>query len=127
MADLASAQDLEKTWRPLTGPEMTAAQVWIRRASAIVRQEVPSVDDRITAGTLDPDIVATVVEAMVRRVMSNPDGAKSMSETMHDYARSVTLADADAGTGLYLTDGERDRLTKTPTTRQSFTITPGGR
>lgn len=124
MADLASVLDLQRTWRSLTAAEMTAAGLWIRRASAYVRREVPSIDDRITAGALDADLVAGVVEAMVRRIMSNPDGAKSKSESIEDFSWSVTLADAGGGGGLYLTDKEKELLTPSP--RRAFTITPGG-
>lgn len=121
MTDLASVDELEKTWRPLTAAEITSASVWIRRASALLRQEVPSVDARIANGSLDADVVASVVESMVRRVMTNPDGARSMSDTVEDVTLSVTFS-GEADGGLYLTDRERDRLMPKP--RRSFSIAP---
>lgn len=123
MADLASFEDLETVWRPLSGEETEAAAKWLEWASALVRTEVPSVDARITSGVLSADLVSSVVVAMVQRAMSNPDGAKSVMETVEDFSRQVTIGGDGDGTRLYLTDRELRLLSPRP--RRAFSIIPG--
>lgn len=69
---LADPQDIEGIWRGLSDAETVIATGQIRYASAMVRQQVPSVDARVEAGTLDSDLVRGVVASMVQRVLMNP-------------------------------------------------------
>lgn len=76
MASYANPEDLEVVWRPLTDAQTDTAETYLAYASAILRQRVATLDDRIAAGTLDRILVQGVVVAMVKRVMSNPDGLR---------------------------------------------------
>ena len=100
MADLAAVADVEAVWRPLTSDEALRAESLLRFASAVVRRHVPSVDDRITAATLDADLVSGVVATMVTRAMKNPDGL--VARSVEDYTERY----ADARAGLSLTADE---------------------
>lgn len=72
----------------------------IKVASSRLRNRVPSVDARIALwqttpgvqGALDPDLVANVVATMVKRAVTNPSGASSVTdqETVGPYSRSTT-------------------------------------
>ena len=106
MADLATVTDVETRWRTLTADETAVVEVLLGDASGIIRVEVPTVDARITDGTLDADTVAGVVVQMVLRVMRNPDG--KVQESIDDYA--YRRADAVADGALYLRDYERRLL-----------------
>jgi hypothetical protein len=61
------------------------------------------------AGTLDPDVVASVIGEMVANVLRNPEGARSRNTTMtiDDYTETnqVTIDHARAEGLLYPTDG----------------------
>lgn len=74
----------------------------IEKAEHRILAKVPNVEDRLASGDLDADTLNGVIEDMVLRVASNPDGKKS--ESIDDYAwtRDVSVA---AGT-LYLSDEE---------------------
>lgn len=99
---LADPDDVAGIWRPLTTAELAAAEGQIRFASAIVRQQVPSVDARLAAGTLDPDLVRGVVASMVQRVLMNPD---RNSEVAIDDMRLKKDASISSG-NLYLSAAE---------------------
>lgn len=123
MAALASVEDLEMVWRSLSEDESTAAEKWLSWASALVRREVPSVDARISSGVLSDDLVSSVVVAMVQRAMDNPSGARSVSETIEEYSRHVTMGGDGDGTRLFLT--ERELRWLAPRSGRAFSIAPG--
>lgn len=111
MADFADLEDVETAWRPLSDAEAAAAEFWLPAASALIRAEFPTIDDRIESGDLDAALVRGVAVSMVRRIVANPNGAKSMSVQIEDYQRQVTLNDETAAAGLFLTADERRILT----------------
>ena len=114
----ADAIDVADLWRPLTVDETARVTALIGHASVIIRGEVPSVDERLAAGTLDEALLRGTVVEMVLRRMQNPDGAKSVTTTTGPWTTSRTYADAVAE-GLYLTDSERSRLAPVPAGRLS--------
>lgn len=119
MADaLASTSDIVDAWRLLVGDEIHVARSKLTFASAIVRAEIRDVDDRITAGTLDPNLVTGVVVEMVLRVMRNPDG--KVEEQIEDYR--YRLDSAQSTGGMYLSDVERALLG--PRAGRAFSIAP---
>lgn len=124
MADLASLEDLETVWRSLSVDESAAAAKWLAWASALVRREVPTVDARVSSGVLSAELVSSVVVAMVQRAMDNPSGARSVSETIEEYSRQVTMGGDGDGTRLFLTDRELGWLA--PRSGRAFSIRPGG-
>lgn len=123
MADLATTSDFEAAWQPLNPGDARRVATWIKWASAVVRDEVPTVDARIANNTLDADLVASIVVAMVRRVIGNPDAAASTSETIGPFAQATTYSADSTSSGLFLTKREIERLR--PAASRTFTITPG--
>jgi hypothetical protein len=95
MADpFATPTDVAAVWRPLSDAEEAVAATLLSYASTLVRVNVPGIDDRITAGTLDADLPKMVVVGMVKGAMDRPAGAKSLTETTGPYTRSITYAEA---------------------------------
>lgn len=126
---LADASDVEDLWRPLTTDETARVTRLILKASAMLRQRAPWVDDRIglfeadqkNPAGLDPVTVASVVATIVKRFLSNVQGV--VSEGVGPY--SVTYAirgEKDIRGEMYVSDGDLDRL-KVPTTAVSRVAT----
>lgn len=95
---LATPADLATMWRPLLPDETSRAADLLLRASALLRQAVPSIDDRIAqwtssddvpVGALDPTLVATVVATIVKRFIANVEGVAS--ESIGPYSVSYAL------------------------------------
>jgi hypothetical protein len=113
----ASLADITAVFGPLTPAQQTAATQLLRFAGALVRQQVPRLEDRLNDDTLDPDALAAVVTAMVVRVLQNPDGRRQGSRSIDDFSESWTI-DAALSTGaLYLSDVERSSLLAVGTAR----------
>lgn len=120
-APFATSDDVAEAWRALTSDEDGTATFWLRVASSIIRTEVPTVDGRVAAGTLDPDLVMGVTVAMVLRRLQNPDGWRSEQEAIEDYSTSKTRDSALSAGGVYLTDEEKCLLEGRS---GAFSITP---
>jgi len=102
MADFATVDDIASTWRPLTEQEREAAGGLLPLGSAVIRHRFPSIDSRIDAGHLDPNLVKLVLVQMVIRVLRNPEGLRVMSLG----AYSETRESSPDHLGLHLTDDE---------------------
>lgn len=76
-------------------------------ASRHLRSRSKDIDARITAGTLDEDLVIDVVCAMVARTVpaQGMEGVTSLQTSVGPFQDSVRLA--NPGGDLYLTKGER--------------------
>lgn len=118
MADFATVDDVNDRLlgRDLTAAERAKVPTLIADASAIMRREVPGVDD-----PAPPATAVGVCCAMVLRVVTNPVGKRQ--EQVDDYSYTV---DSSRSTGnLYLSDEERDLLDpRTTAGSKSFSITP---
>jgi hypothetical protein len=110
MAAFAVVTDLEARWRPLSPQEQTTATTLLEDASATIRAEVPDVDTRLTAGTLDAGIPLMVACAMVKRAMLAGDaaGVTNQQESVGPFMRGLTFANPTGD--LYLTKRERRML-----------------
>lgn len=120
---LATWQDAEARWRPLTVPEQAAANTRLADASALVRSYRADVDEHLADDNYRATVVRVVAEAAVR-VLRNPAGVKQESIG----ARSYTLDASVAGGALYLTEHEQAALDLVPGRQQlggAFTIRPG--
>lgn len=105
MADFAEVADVAAWWRELSAAEQAKASTLLTSVSALIRQTVTTVDDRIDDGTLDAEIPKMVAVQAVLRVMRNPDGVASWAI---DDVR-VTNArrdDSEDPAELFLTDRE---------------------
>lgn len=92
MADFATVEQLEESWRPLSDVEEARATALLARASRKIRARWSDVDDRITAGTLDADAVADVVLEMVQSAMTTPPGVEQAAETAGPFSHSEKYA-----------------------------------
>lgn len=117
MLPLADSDDVADLWRPLTSDEIDRVTRLIAKASAMLRQRAPWVDDRIglfqadptNPAGLDPVTVASVVATIVKRFLSNVQGV--VSEGVGPY--SVTYAirgEKDVRGEMYVTDGDLEKL-----------------
>jgi hypothetical protein len=97
---LATTNDLEDMWRPLTSSEIPRAVRLINKASSLLRQKAPYVDARMARftadstdlGGLDPTTVSMVVATMVKRFLSNVDGIVTEAEAAGPFNHSRTYA-----------------------------------
>ncbi|WP_333770940.1 hypothetical protein [Streptomyces sp. IBSBF 2435] len=118
MADFATADDVNARLlgRDLTAAERAKVPNLLADASAIMRREVPGLDQ-----PAPPATALGVCCAMVLRVVTNPEGKRQQS--IDDYSYTT---DSARSTGLlYLSDAERDLLQpNTSTASGAFSITP---
>lgn len=102
MAEPFATVDDVDALRPLTADERELANTLLRYASALMRRQLPTLDARITAGTLDPDLAEYVAVQMVVRVLRNPDGIRQ--ETVGPS--SITYDTSQAVGQLMLSTGD---------------------
>jgi hypothetical protein len=98
---LASAEDVEDLWRPLTDDETARVERLIEKASALLRQATrQTIDTRIglyatdptDPRAVDPLNAATVVATVVKRFISNVEGVVSETDGSGPYSHSVAYA-----------------------------------
>jgi len=124
VADYATFEDVVNRWRPLSSAEQTLATTHIGDAAALLRRNLPDLDERIAAdnaaaaaagrgptGDLARAATAKVAWA-VKRYMENPQGAKQLQRTIGPRSLSMTLPDGSA-TGVFFTDDELRELQPT--------------
>lgn len=107
---LADPSDVVDMWRPLTSAERDRVARLILKASSLLRQRMPSVDARIAAFLADPtdpqgldeQSVATVVATIVKRFVSNTEGAASVTQSLG--SASLTKSYAQRGVADKLGD-----------------------
>jgi len=121
---LATPDDVAGIWQPIPDDQNQRILDLIAKASARLRQKAPfDIDARIALFEadaadpkgLDPLIVADVVANIVKRVLINPSGILSGSETAGPFSRSQVFASrtsnsGDAGNTLAVTDADIDAL-----------------
>lgn len=119
--------DLEDMWRPLSPDENTRAYNLIEKASALLRQALPSVDDRIAAfqadardpAGLDPVAVSMVVATMVKRFLSNVQGVASEGVGPYHVAYAIR-GEKDVRGELQVTQTDLDSLKPHSSKRSKF-------
>jgi hypothetical protein len=107
MVPLASVGDVAAQFGALTTAQEQLTAWLVRAASAMVRYRFPLVDTHISAGLLDPDVVALTIANMILRVLRNPGGLRS--ETIGPFSRAFDTRYA-AGL-LVITDEEAAMFT----------------
>ncbi len=101
-APLTTVGEYADLYGALSPARASICRALIKRASQLVRDTVPGIDDKIVAGAAAADSVGLAVLNMVARVMRNPDGLRS--QTIGPISRSF---DTDLATGmLELTSAE---------------------
>jgi len=133
---LATPDDVAGIWQPIPDDQNQRILDLIAKASARIRQKAPfDIDARIALFEadaadpkgLDPLIVADVVANIVKRVLTNPSGILSGSETVGPYSRSQVFASrtsdaGDAFNSLSVTDADIDQLRVAQSTNLPATI-----
>jgi len=77
LAPLVTVGEYTDIYGSLSAARATICRALIKRASQLVRDSYPGIDDKIVAGTVAGDSVGLAVLNMVARVMRNPDGLRS--------------------------------------------------
>jgi hypothetical protein len=107
LSDLYSTGDVAALLlRPLTTDEQASVAGLIPRASDLLRNAVPSIDDRMARwspgtadkGAVSQKTVATVVAGVIKRYMRNPDGLAS--EAAGPFSASYALRGDKAPRGV---------------------------
>ncbi|POH58916.1 Gp19/Gp15/Gp42 family protein [Arthrobacter glacialis] len=90
---LASVQDLEGAWRPLTVREKTTAGHYLGAASRQIRRRWKTVDQRILDGELGAEDVSDVVVELVLDKLGGPQirNARSWTAGAGPFQQQVTL------------------------------------
>lgn len=112
-APLAMLGDVAGQFGTMTTAQEQLTGVLLRVASALVRSRFP-VDAKVSAGRLDPEVVAAGVTNMVLRVLRNPRGLRS--EAIGPFSRAF---DTTAAAGL-LVITEEDGKNFVPAPISSF-------
>lgn len=99
----ATAQDVADLWRPLSSAETARADHLVVVASAMIRHDVPLVDQWIADGLLDPVLPKQVVVNMIERVLRNPTGMKQVQQTAGPFSSGGSWDTDQVGGRLYLT------------------------
>ena len=123
----ATVTDVEsRSLRTLSAVELAWAEIALEDAFTQIVQQVPLVDDRLSATPVDEKFKRLVVQvqaAMVLRVLKNPDGV--LETSIDDYRRRLDSAISSGA--LYLTDAERQMLSQRAddaTSSNAFSIRP---
>src|SRR6476660_9490005 len=126
MEPFATAGDVEAIWRTLTDQDTVRVLARIEQASRMVREQVPDVDARIAAGTLNPATVRDVVVDMVERVVATDRFVRQGSVAVDDGSESRTYVSSVADGELFISPAQLLRLQGRSVARsRAFTIYPG--
>lgn len=108
---LATLGEYTDLYGSLSAARAATARALLKRASQLVRDTYPGIDDRIAAGTVAADSVGLAVLNMVARVLRNPSGLRS--ETTGPFSRAY---DPDAASGMLSITAAETNLLSPPTT-----------
>lgn len=93
MGEFASIDTVELAWNQLVPDEMAGyVDYLIGKAERLVRDRVPTLSARITAGKLTAATVGDIVVDMVLRVLRNPDGYRYEAAGDYSYQRDLSVA-----------------------------------
>lgn len=102
---LAVLGDVVAQQGTLTVVQQSLTSALLRAASKLVRSRFPRIDQQITAGRLDADVVALAVTNMTLRVLRNPGGLRA--ETVGPFSRTY---DTSAAAGLLVITGQEEAM-----------------
>ncbi|AOT25471.1 head-tail adaptor Ad1 [Mycobacterium phage BabyRay] len=104
---IATAQDVENRWvRELSEEETTLVNTRLADAERMIRRRIKDLDDKITAGDIDPEDVKQVEADMVLRLLRNPEGFTQETDGNYTYMLHQQLASGR----LEVTDDEWETL-----------------
>jgi hypothetical protein len=106
-----------------TEPELTQVNRFIAIAQAKIRNRVSGIDDRISAGTLDADLVKGVGAEIVIRALEKIRRGLGVRRT--EYPEISTEYESSDGGLVYITDDDVADLVDTSDSGDCFTIRIG--
>ena len=97
----------------------------LNEAALEVEALYPDLQQRISAGALKNEVVALVINRMVKRALSRanpelPDGITQLSNTVGPFAQSMSFNSSEGN--LYLTAADRRLLAPKRVERKAWTI-----
>lgn len=107
-----------------TEQESRQLDALIRYASALIRTRVSALDVRITAGTLDGDLVRGAVVVAVARALDTLRAGLRVKSL--EYPETTTTYESGMSSLVYFTDDELGPLKVGGASNGAFTITPYG-
>lgn len=121
--DLVSYVDVQTALlRPLTDAEMEFVPDLCKQASSKLRTAHPAIDTRLASyatdatipGGVSPETVASMLAGVIKRVITNPTGAVSRTQSTGPYSESETYAgnrgNGEAPGGLVITASDLAQL-----------------
>lgn len=110
----AAIGDVTAQYGALTAAQEGLVGHLVRAASALLRQQVPSLATDVRGGLIDAEVAALTVANMVLRVIRNPEGLRA--ETTGPFSRTY---DTGLAAGLLVvTDYDRSAVTPVTATPQ---------
>jgi hypothetical protein len=102
-ASFASSEDYElRTGQTLDAQGKAQVSALLGEASELIREHSPGIDDRVTAGSPAPTLVAGITVRMVSRYLANPDQASNLATG--PFSRGWAAVNAR---GLWVTEDEK--------------------
>src|SRR5699024_2102267 len=123
----ANVQDVaDQLGRPITEPaEVKQVNAWIKSIEYIIRARIKDLDDLVSDGVIDEELLTSVIAGAVVRKVQNPEGYRSTTRSIDDWSETKTR-DRELSDGvLKLTDYEWSLLIP-ENTSGAFTISPLG-
>lgn len=126
MTTYAGVSDVEvELGRPISTEEETAQVTrWLERAEGLIRARISDLDDQVTAGTIDENLLIWVEAAAVARKAINPEGLRSVTRSIDDGSVTKVRDSALSDGVLRITDEEWAMLIPSRP-RGAFTIRLG--
>lgn len=114
---------IAEIWKDLNTDETLTMMRWIDQAERLIQARFSTIDERITAGTLDRAVVGDVVEAMVtRRLETQRRGGVDKIAYPEISMEWGDGGGAGSGSAMFLTMDELLLLTPPQASGQAFTI-----
>ncbi|WP_159840210.1 hypothetical protein [Nocardia sp. CY41] len=107
------------------GAEVTQVNRLITLVSAKLRNRVSGLDERIAAGTLDPDLVKGVGAVIVIRSLDTLRRGLGVKRVEYPEWSTEYASASDSGRLVYITDEDIADLIDTADTGDAFTIRVG--
>lgn len=124
----STIQEFKAHWPSMPETLATEATQKLLEASIEVRAEYPDIEARLSAGTLDREVVRLVVNRMAKRALSTPAedyaGVQSATAQAGPLAQTFTFANPDGS--VYMTKKDHRLLRGARQSGEAFTIMPGG-
>lgn len=79
---------------------------WLTRIENIIIARIPDLNDRVSAGEINIDLLADIEAAAVARKVLNPEGIRQVTRAVDDGSVTKTIDQTRSSGALDLTDDE---------------------